>query len=109
MADPEVLEPMICEAVSRRLLMMFAYADSVRVVEPHVCGVNSAGNLVLSAWMLPGYSRSDPDGAWRTFLLERMWATQILPQHFAGPRTGYNPHDGRMQRIVCGLIGDGAP
>lgn len=36
MADPAVLEPMICDAISRRLLMMFAYADTVRVVEPHL-------------------------------------------------------------------------
>lgn len=103
MADPSVLEPMICDAISRRLLMMFAYSDSVRVVEPHLCGVNSAGNMVMSAWMLPGYSRSDPDGAWRSFLPERMWAAQILPQHFDHPRPGYNPNGAQMQRVICGL------
>lgn len=103
MADPAVLQPMICDAISRRLLMMFAYSDAVRVVEPHLCGVNSAGNVVMSAWMLAGYSRSDPDGAWRTFLLERMWAAQILPQHFDRPRAGYNPDDARMQGVICAL------
>lgn len=83
--------------------MMFAYSDAVRVVEPHMCGINSAGNAILSAWMRPGYSRSDPDGAWRSFLLERMWAAQILPQEFEGARPGFNPTDLRMQRVICAL------
>lgn len=103
MADPNILEPMVCEGISDRLLMMFAYADTVRVVEPHLCGVNSAGHVVMSAWLLPGYSRSDPDGGWRSFLLERMWAAQLLPQHFEGARPGYNPADPRMQRVICAL------
>lgn len=103
MADPSVLEPMICDAISRRLLMMFAYADTVRVVEPHMCGINSAGHAVLSAWMLAGYSRSDPDGGWRTFLLDRMWAAQMLPQRFEEARPGFNPDAVHMQRVICTL------
>lgn len=103
MADSVTLEPLICDAISRRLLMMFAYADTVRVVEPHLCGINSAGHFVLSAWLLPGYSRSDPHGGWRTFLLERMWAAQALPQHFDQVRPGFNPDDHRMQRVICSV------
>ncbi len=103
MADPNTLEPLICTAIKDRLLMMFAYSDAVRVVEPHLCGVNSAGNVVLVAWMLPGYSRSDPEGAWRSFLLERMWAAQTLPQHFERARPGFNPADRRLQSVICSL------
>jgi len=36
MAEPRILEPLICGAIQRRVLMMFAYADAVRVVEPHL-------------------------------------------------------------------------
>lgn len=103
MAEPRILEPLICGAIQRRVLMMFAYADAVRVVEPHLCGVNSAGNVVLSAWMIAGYSRSSPDGGWRTFMLERMWAAQTLPQRFESAREGYNPSAMHMQRIICAL------
>lgn len=103
MAEPSILEPLICGAIQRRLLMMFAYADSVRVVEPHLCGINSAGNAVLSAWMLPGYSRSDPHGGWRTFMLERIWAAQTLPQRFESARPDYNPSAMHMQRLICAL------
>jgi predicted DNA-binding transcriptional regulator YafY len=103
MADPALLQPLVCKAISQRLLMMFAYSDTVRVVEPHLCGINSAGNVVLSAWMLPGYSRSDPDGAWRSFLLDRIWAAQTLPQHFDGARPGFNPADPHMRQVICAL------
>lgn len=103
MAEPSILQPLICGAIRDRLLMMFAYADAVRVVEPHLCGVNSAGNMILSAWMIPGYSRSDPNGGWRTFMLERMWAAQTLPQRFESARPGYNPSAMHMQEIICAL------
>lgn len=103
MTESVTLEPLICEAIARRLLMMFAYADAVRVVEPHLCGINSAGHFALIAWLLPGYSRTDPNGGWRSFLLEKMWAAQTLPQHFDTVRPGFNPNDARVQRVICSV------
>ena len=100
------LPQLICDAIASRRLLMFAYGDAVRVVEPHLFGVNSAGHESLSAWLRAGHSRSDPEGWWRTYLLDGMRDVQILDETFAGPRAGFNPDDERMTSIACRLEGD---
>jgi hypothetical protein len=97
------MNPVICHAIRAKRLLMFGYADTVRVVEPHLHGVNSAGHEVLSAWLRPGYSRTDPQGGWRTYLTEEMYRLQVLDETFERPRAGYNPDDERMVSIFCRL------
>ncbi|HET7564166.1 MAG TPA: hypothetical protein VFJ96_04180 [Gemmatimonadaceae bacterium] len=82
---------------------MFGYGNRVPIVEPHLYGINSLGHEVLSAWLLPGHSRMDPEGGWRTYLVREMRNVQILDEAFAAARPGYNPNDARMQRIICRL------
>jgi hypothetical protein len=94
---------LICEAIKRRRLLMFGYGDFVRVVEPHMFGVNSAGHEMLSAWLRPGHSRSDPEGGWRNYLTSEIANLQMLDETFAGPREGFNPADPRMREVICVL------
>lgn len=82
---------------------MFEYGDLIRVVEPHRFGVNSAGHPMLSGWLRAGYSRSDPAGGWRNYLLGDIRAFQILDAPFAGTRPGYSAHDARMREVFCEL------
>ena len=82
---------------------MFEYGDLIRVVEPHRFGVNSAGHPMLSGWLRAGYSRSDPAGGWRNYLLSDIRAFQILDAPFAGTRPGYTAHDARMREVFCEL------
>lgn len=91
------------EAIERRMLVMFEYADLIRVVEPHRYGINSAGHPMLSGWLRAGYSRSDPDGGWRNYLLSDIHALQSLDAPFAGPRPGYAAHDARMREVFAEL------
>ncbi|HEX6598780.1 MAG TPA: hypothetical protein VF034_05615 [Gemmatimonadaceae bacterium] len=97
------LHRQICAAITRRSLVMFEYGDLIRVVEPHRFGVNSAGHPMLSGWLRAGYSRSDPAGGWRNYLLSDISAFQILDAPFAGTRPGYTAHDARMREVFCEL------
>ena len=97
------LTAQLCEAIGRRWLVMFEYDDLIRVVEPHRVGVNSAGHEMLSGWLRAGYSRSDPAGGWRNYLLRDVRELQLLSAPFAGPRPGYAPHDPRMRDVFCQL------
>ena len=97
------LHRQICSAITRRSLVMFEYGDLIRVVEPHRFGVNSAGRLMLSGWLRAGYSRSDPSGGWRNYLLDEITAFQSLDAPFAGTRPGYAAHDPRMREVFCEL------
>ena len=99
------MDDTICGAIGARKLLMFEYADLMRVVEPHLYGVNSAGHDALTAWLRPGHSRTDPQGGWRMYLVRDMHHVQELDERFARPRTGYNSRDERMQRVYCALEG----
>jgi hypothetical protein len=102
MQDVE-LNRQLCAAITRRSLVMFEYGDLIRVVEPHRVGVNSAGHPMLSGWLRAGYSRSDPAGGWRNYLLADVHALQLLDAPFAGTRPGYAAHDTRMREVFCEL------
>jgi hypothetical protein len=93
----------LCGAIVRRSLVMFEYGDLIRVVEPHRFGINSAGHEMLSGWLRAGYSRSDPAGGWRNYLLSDVTALQVLDAPFAGTRPGYAAHDPRMREVFCEL------
>lgn len=95
------MHEILCRAIQERRLLMFAYGDRVRVVEPHLHGVTTGGHEILSAWLRPGYSRSTPDGGWRSFRADEIHQIQMLTEHFAAPREGFNPHDPRMAQTHC--------
>lgn len=101
--DATELREQLCAAIRRRSLVMFEYSDLIRVVEPHRFGVNSAGHEMLSGWLRAGYSRSDPAGGWRNYLLSDVSALQVLDAPFAGTRPGYIEHDPRMRAVYCEL------
>jgi hypothetical protein len=91
----------VCDAIARQSLLMFGYAGVVRVVEPHVYGRTTAGHEAISAWMREGWSRVDPEGGWRMFRLDAVTDLQLLPEHFAGPRPGFNPRDPHFSEVFC--------
>lgn len=101
--DASELSEQLCAAITRRSLVMFEYGDLIRVVEPHRFGVNSAGHPMLSGWLRAGYSRSDPAGGWRSYLVSEIKALQLLDAPFAGTRPGYAAHDSRMREVFCQL------
>lgn len=97
------LRRVVCRAITARRLLMFGYRDRVRMVEPHVFGVNTAGHEALSAWMRAGFSRSQPAGGWRMFLARELRDLQALDETFAAPRPGYNPDDPHFPIVYCRL------
>jgi hypothetical protein len=103
MMDATGMNDQLCTAITRRSLVMFEYGDLIRVVEPHRFGVNSAGHTMLSGWLRAGYSRSDPAGGWRNYLLSEIKSLQLLDAPFAGTRPGYAAHDPRMREVFCQL------
>jgi hypothetical protein len=97
------LDQQLCSAIRRLRLVMFEYGDLIRVVEPHRCGVNSAGHAVLTGWLRAGYSRSDLAAGWRTYFLSEMCALQVLDAPFVCARPGYVERDAGMREIYCEL------
>ena len=95
------MDPLLCDAIAQRKLLMFGYVGVVRVVEPHLYGRTTAGHEALSAWMRAGWSRADPEGGWRMFRLDAVTDLQVLPEQFPGPRPGFNPDDPHFAEVFC--------
>jgi len=91
----------ICQAIAERQLLMFHYGGVMRVVEPHLYGVNTAGHDALSAWMRAGWSRVDPEGEWRMYLVDEVSDLQALPERFDAPRPDFNPDDPHFVETYC--------
>jgi hypothetical protein len=102
------LHHLLCDAIASRRLLLFAYGDRVRLVEPHLYGESAAGHGVLSAWLRPGFSRSTPEGGWRLFRLDGMHDVQAVDETFARPRPGYHPPGMSLATVWCALPEFGA-
>lgn len=89
----------ICEAISKRYILVFYYNGSRRIVEPHLLGYDSDGDLTLSSWQLTGGSGE----GWRDFHVDKLSGLATTGATFSGSRPGYNPNDSTLERIVCRL------
>ena len=52
-----------------------------------------------------GWSASETEPGWRTYLIDEMRDAAALADSFAGARAGYNPDDTRMRQIYCRIEG----
>ena len=99
------VDELIRGAIRRRRLLMFLYRGRIRVVEPHLYGVNTARHTVLSAWQKNQASRVSPRDCWRTYFVNHMRRVEMLPIEFEAPRETYNPNQPPMARVIDRLPG----
>ncbi len=92
-------EQFICGAIGARQIVSFWYDGRQRTAEPHLVGVDSDGDVTLSAWQLSGGSGE----GWRDFHIAKLSGPSTTGQTFSGPRPGYNPNDNTLVRIICRL------
>jgi hypothetical protein len=97
---------LICDAIRTRSILRFVYDGYERLVEPHLYAINSADHEALSAWLVAGWSKSEPEAGWRTYLVREMVDVQVLAEKFTGTRPGYVPNDSRMRQLFCRLETD---
>ncbi|MCA0348730.1 MAG: WYL domain-containing protein [Bacteroidetes bacterium] len=87
----------IIEAIENQNVIEFYYDGELRVVEPHCYGVSKAGNDVLRAFQVDGYSSSNKMW-WRMYTLSKMQQIQIVEDTFSS-RNDYKRGDKDMIRI----------
>lgn len=97
------LHSLLCSAIATRCLVVFEYGDLFRVVEPHRVGINGSGHAILTGWLRAGYSRADPAGGWRHYLLRDIQELELVDAPFVGGRPGYIKSDPRMREIFYEL------
>lgn len=91
----------ICSAIAARARMRISYGGGQRLVEPHCHGTSTAGNEVLRAYQVSGFSRSGEHEGWKLFDVSKIEASETLAERFLTNRPGYNPADSRMSSVHC--------
>jgi hypothetical protein len=99
---------LLCDAIRNRQLVRFEYHGGLRTVEPHVFGLNSNGEEVLSGFQQYGFSRSHAPHHWKQFKVSEMESFEVLPKMFSGPRPGYHG-DLHVKDVICSIREDGPP
>ncbi|HCQ12811.1 hypothetical protein [Flavobacterium sp.] len=87
----------IIEAIENQNIIEFYYEGELRVVEPHCYGVSKAGNDVLRAFQVDGYSSSNKMW-WRMYTESKMQQVKSIDQNFT-PRNDYRRGDKDMVKI----------
>ena len=90
----------ICNAIKNCRQISIVYDGQVRIVDPYLIGITTAGNETLRAYQVRGYSERGGLPAWRIFTLKKISGVEILNTSFT-IRPDYNPNDQAMVRFSC--------
>ena len=93
----------VLNAIKEKRLLSFTYQGQRRVVEPHIYGRNAAGNDILTAWFVQGYSESLSVPGWRSYLVSEARDLVQLDEMFEHPRPGFNPSDPHFVQVYASL------
>jgi hypothetical protein len=90
----------ICTAINNKYIIEFYYDGGFRTIEPHCHGYTQYSE-VLRGFQTSGFSQSGETSGWKLFDVSKILNLSVTPNHFYGPRPGYNPNDTAMSRIHC--------
>jgi hypothetical protein len=93
------MHDVICQAIREKRLLELQYAGQARRVAPHVYGIDSAGDELLSCYEVWGGSDGEPAG-WRSLRLAQISVLTLTSKRFA-PRPEHQRCDGAIARVFC--------
>lgn len=93
------MQDMICQAIREKRLLELQYEGQARRVAPHVYGIDSAGDELLSCYEVWGGSDGAPAG-WRSLRLAQISELTLTTKRFA-PRPEHQRSEGAIARVFC--------
>jgi hypothetical protein len=93
------MQDVICQAIREKRLLELQYEGQARRVAPHVYGIDSAGDELLSCYEVWGGSDGEPAG-WRSLRLAQISELTLTTKRFA-PRPEHQRTDGAIARVFC--------
>jgi len=90
-----------CEALRKGVCLEFSYEGYGRLVEVHIVGVSTSGNMIMRAWQVSGGSSQSDAIGWKTFRLDAATGGTLTKQTSWAPRDGYRKIDREIVRVIC--------
>ncbi len=92
----------ICRAIREKRLLQLEYKGHMRTIAPHVYGIDSAGDEMLSGYQVGGGSAGGESSGWKSLKVSEIRELSVTAKKF-GPRREYRHNDPAMTEIFCQL------
>ena len=86
----------IKEAIRDGACLRLSLADGEYIVEPHLLGRNSGGDMLLRAYQVRGPRSEGNKACWKLIPLDRISHAVEIGNRFEDRRPGYRPNDRAM-------------
>lgn len=93
------MQDVICQAITEKRLLELHYDGHAYRVAPHVYGIDTAGEELLSCYQVWGGTDDEPAG-WKSFRLAGISQLKLTANRFL-PRPEYQGNNGAIARIFC--------
>jgi predicted nucleotidyltransferase len=101
--QPKISNRAICNAIKKKAVIQFKYANELRIVEPQCHGISTAGKEVMRGFQTGGRSRSRRSVAEKLFEISKITGLKETGETFSNPGPNYNPNDQAMIYVHCRL------
>ena len=91
------MHDMICQAIREKRLLELHFDGQSRRVAPHIYGIDSAGEEMLSCYQVWGAGES---AGWLSLRLAEISQLTLTSKRFA-PRPEHQRNDGAIARVFC--------
>lgn len=75
----------------------------IPIAKTYCYGISTAGNELLRAYQIGGYSQSGKSVGWKLFRVSNISNLKVIDKSFENIRPGYNPRDSAMTTIYCNV------
>ena len=93
--------PIVCDAIARRVLLAFDYDGEPRVVAPYCHGVTTAGRETVRAVQVLGGTRRGDIASGKLWTIDKIVGLRALDESFIASDPKYNPDDSAFAEIHC--------
>ena len=94
------MNTLICQAIEQRRLLELRYHGHTRVVAPHVYGVDTTGDELLSCYQAWGGSAGGAASGWKSLNVSEISNMALTTRKFS-PRPEYRHGDRALKEIYC--------
>jgi hypothetical protein len=94
------MNEMICRAIREQRLLEVQYGGHTRMVAPHVYGIDTSGEEMLSCYQIWGGSEGGEAAGWKSFKVQAIDSLKPTTRRF-GARPEYRHGDPAMKEIFC--------
>lgn len=94
------MHDVICRAIREKRILEVIYHGHARVIAPHIYGIDTTGEELLSCYQLSGGAVGGEHKGWKSLKTRDLSIVRMAPAHFH-PRAEFRENDRALVRIFC--------